>query len=48
MIMKISKELREYFKAIGSKGGKKSKRKLTSTEAREMVRVREAKRKGRS
>jgi hypothetical protein len=46
--MKISKELREYFKAIGSKGGKKSKRKLTSTDARAMVKAREAKKKGRS
>ena len=46
--MKISKELREYFKAIGSKGGKKSKRKLTSTEARAMVKARETKKKGRS
>lgn len=32
------KELSEYFKKIGAKGGKASKRKLTTEEAQEMAR----------
>lgn len=36
--------VRTYLAAIGRKGGQKSRRRLTSEEARAMVRVREAKR----
>jgi hypothetical protein len=41
----MKKDLREYFAKIGSKGGKKSKRTLTTAQARAMVKAREAKRK---
>ena len=34
--------LSTYFSKIGRKGGRKSRRKLSSSEAREMVKVREA------
>lgn len=37
------KELKDYFAAIGSKGGKKSRRTLTTKQARAMVKTREAK-----
>jgi hypothetical protein len=43
--MALNKNLREYFAKIGSKGGKKSKRTLTTAQARAMVKAREAKRK---
>lgn len=36
--------VRQYFARIGRKGGKKSKRPLSSDAARNMVKVREAKR----
>ena len=36
--------LREYFATIGRKGGSKSRRTLTSEQARNMLRVREARR----
>ena len=36
--------IREYFAKIGARGGRKSRRALTSEAAREMVRVREARR----
>ena len=36
--------LREYFSRIGRKGGIRSRRKLSSAQARDMVRVREARR----
>ena len=35
---------KEYFAAIGAKGGKKSRRKLTTKQARDMVKARERKR----
>jgi len=39
----MDEKLREYFQKIGRKGG--LKRKLTSEQAKKMVRAREAKRK---
>ncbi len=39
-----SAELQTYLREIGRRGGRKSRRLLTSGEAREMVRVREARR----
>ena len=36
--------LREYFSWIGRKGGVRSRRKLSSAQARDMVRVRDARR----
>jgi len=36
--------IREYLSAIGRKGGTKSRRRLSSEDARDMVRVREARR----
>lgn len=38
-------DIKEYLSEIGRKGGKKSKRKLTSEQAKEMVRIREEKKK---
>jgi hypothetical protein len=38
----MKKAIREYMAAIGEKGGCKSRRKLTPGQARDMVRVREA------
>lgn len=43
----MSKVLSKYLAEIGAKGGKKSRRQLTPTQARDMVKAREAKRKGR-
>lgn len=40
----MNKKLRQYFSKIGSTGGKKSKRALTSEDALKMVLVREARR----
>lgn len=37
-------EISQYLSEIGRKGGKKSRRKLSSADARDMVRVREARR----
>lgn len=37
-------QVRRYLAEIGRKGGKKSRRKLSTASAREMVRVREARR----
>ncbi|MCU0858833.1 MAG: hypothetical protein MUC65_10585 [Pontiellaceae bacterium] len=42
--MKQPDSIREYFARIGRKGGSKSRRTLSSETAREMVRVREARR----
>ena len=39
-----SNEVREYLAEIGRKGGSKSRRRLSSEAARDMVRVREARR----
>jgi hypothetical protein len=36
--------IRDYFRQIGRKGGLKSRRRLSSAEAHDMVRVREARR----
>jgi len=36
--------VREYLAAIGRRGGRKSRRSLTPEQAREMVRIREARR----
>jgi len=36
-------EIKKYLSKIGAKGGKKSRRTLSSEQAREMVRVRVAK-----
>ena len=41
----VSKEIRDFLAKIGRKGGKKSKRELTSEQARKMVQAREEKRK---
>jgi hypothetical protein len=38
----MDQNLKTYFSQIGSKGGKKSKRKLSSEDARNMVILREA------
>ena len=43
----MDKAIREYMAKIGRKGGKKSKRTLTSEQAKAMVAVRERKRKRR-
>jgi hypothetical protein len=40
----MNKELSAYFSALGRKGGAKSRRVLSSDEARQMVRIREARR----
>jgi hypothetical protein len=40
----MNSEVKEYLAAIGRRGGRKSKRKLEIDEARQMVRIREAKR----
>ena len=42
----MKKEVKEYLAQIGKRGGRKSKRTLTPEQAREMVREREKKRKG--
>ena len=39
----MKKEVKEYLKKIGAKGGKKSRRVLTPEQAREMVKAREQK-----
>ena len=39
----MKESIRKYLSKIGRKGGKKSKRKLTSDQAKEMVRIRELK-----
>jgi hypothetical protein len=44
----MNKAIKQYLAAIGSKGGKKSKRVLTPEQARAMVKVREAKKINRS
>lgn len=41
----MNMEVKNYLKRIGSKGGKASKRKLTTEQARQMVDAREQKRK---
>lgn len=38
----MENSIRQYLAAIGRRGGLKSRRKLSSTEARNMVKVREA------
>ena len=43
--MAISKEVREFLREIGRKGGQKGKRTLTSEQAKAMVAAREKKRK---
>jgi len=40
----MDQQLRDYFAKIGQRGGKKSRRRLSSDVARQMVRVREARR----
>jgi hypothetical protein len=40
----IDPKVREYLARMGREGGKKSRRSLSSAQAREMVRVREARR----
>jgi len=40
----VPEEVSAYLAAIGRKGGKKSRRRLSSETARDMVRVREARR----
>jgi len=40
----IQKEISAYFSEMGRKGGAKSRRVLTPEEARQMVRIREARR----
>ena len=40
----MDSQLKSYFSEIGRKGGRRSRRVLTSDEARQMVRVREARR----
>lgn len=42
MAMKKTDPVRAYFSEIGSRGGKKSRRALSPDAARDMVRVREA------
>jgi hypothetical protein len=40
----VPKEVRAYFSALGRKGGTKSRRRLSSEDAKKMVRIREARR----
>jgi len=40
----MDNEVRKYLSSIGQKGGRRSRRTLTTEEAKEMVRVREARR----
>lgn len=40
----VPKVIRDYFATIGSKGGSKSRRKLSSDDAKDMIRIREARR----
>ena len=40
----MKKDIKEYLSKIGKVGGRKSKRKLTTEQAKEMVRIREEKR----
>jgi len=40
--------IKQYLSEIGRKGGQKSRRKLTKSQARAMVKAREAKRKSKS
>lgn len=40
----VSKAVSRYFRRIGKKGGSKSRRTLTTEQAQEMVKAREAKR----
>jgi hypothetical protein len=40
----VSDEVRKFLAEIGSKGGKKSRRKLTRAQAKKMVEAREKKR----
>jgi hypothetical protein len=42
--MKTDKNVKAYLAEIGRKGGKKSRRKLTAEQSREMIRVRESQR----
>lgn len=42
--MTVSASVKKYLQKIGSKGGKKSKRVLTTEQAKEMVAAREKKR----
>lgn len=44
MIAMENQEVSRYLAEIGRKGGKKSRRRLSSADARDMVRVREARR----
>ena len=43
-MINMNPEIRSYMAEIGRKGGKQSRRKLSSEQARNMVRVREARR----
>jgi len=43
--MRVPKETKEYLAKIGATGGKRSRRILTSEQARAMVKAREKKRK---
>jgi len=40
----MNSKLKQYFSKIGAKGGRKSRRKLSTADARKMVLVREARR----
>ena len=42
--MELNPEIRDYFARIGRKGGRKSRRLLSPEEAKNMVRLREARR----
>jgi hypothetical protein len=42
--MKTPASVRTYLAVLGRKGGKKSRRRLSAEDARDMVRIREAKR----
>jgi hypothetical protein len=42
--MDVTNEIRSYLAEIGRRGGRKSRRRLSSDQARDMVRVREARR----
>lgn len=44
VLSKMNAELKSYLSEIGRKGGRRSRRSLSSEQAREMVRVREARR----
>jgi len=46
-MVNINKYVKKFLQEIGAKGGKKSRRVLTTEQSKEMIRIREEKRKAR-